>query len=1033
MFSTLRRLLSIFPRIDRQPLVRNARRTTLVLNALEDRLVPANAVWSGAGDVAGVTNPNDDWSNGKNWVGGVAPVAGDAIIFGSNAVEKSSNNDLAANTLFSNITFQENGFTVAGNAIDLQSGVTNSSGYSVLDVALKLTAAQTITDDSGASLNLAGAIDNGGFLLSIDATGDIIFDGSSISGAGGLDVYGGAKFYLDDTAKDSYTGTTTVGICTMYLDGLEGNAVIGTLSIGNNQGSNESDVVRMVASNQIPSSSDVNIGWSGLLDLDGFTDTIGTLNMNGGNITTGTGLLTLAGNVTTPIGSTYTALVTGNISLGSGSAPITFTIGSGSANNQLHLEANLSGGSGVEFIKAGAGQMVLDGDNTYSGQTLVSAGSLAAASSDALGDSAGATVSSGAALIYQDPNADNSLTFANVPLTLNGGTLQANGNSPLLEVPGSLTLTGADTIEVGTGIIMNMTGVVSGSGSLAKIWAGSLDLNSANSYSGGTTATNGVLALGTATALGSGSVKVGSTGTLELENGLSYANSLTLTSLGNSDAALFGNGNATWSGGIALTGSSNISAAGGDRLTISGPISGGVGNNLTIGDSKDPAADGIVLLTSANTYAGDTIVGKGTLTVSNSSALGSPKGTIANGGTTVDAGATLDLEGGLSFDSTETLTLNGMGFNGEGALLDASGNNSWNGKIALATTSAIGTNTGTTLAIDGILSGSMSNNMVIEGDGTVVLSGTNTNYEGYTRIMSGIVAIDNASALGGAPYNGGAGTSIEAGATLQLEGGITYNIEPLTLDGTGFGGTDGALESVSGNNAWGGPIKLDGDTTITCEAASTFTDHVQLANEGYNLTFNAIGDIQYGSSISGTGGLIKDGTGMLTLATSAPNFYTGATAVNAGTLMLDKPAGIPALSGSGVTIESGATLAGSGTIAANVTNSGTISPGDAGTSGDLVIDGNFTQSATGILDLDISSAKSFDEFQVTGVVSLDGELNIALLNGYYPAKGIDFEVMTFGSSSGAFAAIDLPTASKTVELAIVSSAENITIDAEAVS
>src|ERR1700721_2829232 len=103
------------------------------------------------------------------------------------------------------------------------------------------------------------------------------------------------------------------------------------------------------------------------------------------------------------------------------------------------------------------------------------------------------------------------------------------------------------------------------------------------------------------------------------------------------------------------------------------------------------------------------------------------------------------------------------------------------------------------------------------GDGTVVLSGTNTNYEGYTRIMSGIVMIDNASALGGAPYNGGAGTTIEAGATLQLEGGITYNIEPLVLNGTGFGGTDGALESVSGNDSWGGPIKLDSDATITCD------------------------------------------------------------------------------------------------------------------------------------------------------------------------------------------------------------------------
>ena len=278
----------------------------------------------------------------------------------------------------------------------------------------------------------------------------------------------------------------------------------------------------------------------------------------------------------------------------------------------------------------------------------------------------------------------------------------------------------------------------------------------------------------------------------------------------------------------------------------------------------------------------------------------------------------------------------------------------------------------------------------------MVLDGTNT-FEGRAFLSAGILVLDNAQALGGAPLNGGAGTVVENGATIQLEGGITYVIEPLTINGAGVNGTMGALESVSGSNVWSGPIKLGSATTITSDAGSTFIDHVQIANEGYMFTVNAVGNVDLDTSISGAGGLTKDGTGTLTLSSADPNLYTGPTIVNAGTLLLSKPSASQALSGSGVTINPGATLAGTGLIATSVSNDGVLSPGSSSTLGSLIIEGGYTQGADGTLDMAVVSTKSLDQLMITGAASLNGTLNVTFLNGFQPMAGSRIPLLNFGS------------------------------------
>ncbi|MEI8197408.1 MAG: dockerin type I domain-containing protein, partial [Phycisphaerae bacterium] len=92
-----------------------------------------------------------------------------------------------------------------------------------------------------------------------------------------------------------------------------------------------------------------------------------------------------------------------------------------------------------------------------------------------------------------------------------------------------------------------------------------------------------------------------------------------------------------------------------------------------------------------------------------------------------------------------------------------------------------------------------------------------------------------------------------------------------------------------------------------------------------------------------------------------------------------------------------------GTITGNVTNSGMVTPG---VSGGLSIQGNYTQTTTGSLVMNIAGTQSsqFGTLSVSGTVSLAGAFNIVM--GYVPTVGDNFTVLgksSGGSISGAFA------------------------------
>src|SRR5205823_6147486 len=83
------------------------------------------------------------------------------------------------------------------------------------------------------------------------------------------------------------------------------------VTVGDGSGT---DVLRLGASNQITDAVGVTTNSSGLFDLNGFSETITTLGMTGGSVTTGAGTLTLTSGITTNADPS-TATISGNLNL----------------------------------------------------------------------------------------------------------------------------------------------------------------------------------------------------------------------------------------------------------------------------------------------------------------------------------------------------------------------------------------------------------------------------------------------------------------------------------------------------------------------------------------------------------------------------------------------------------------------------------------------------------------------------------------------------------------------------------------------
>jgi autotransporter-associated beta strand protein len=245
--------------------------------------------------------------------------------------------------------------------------------------------------------------------------------------------------------------------------------------------------------------------------------------------------------------------------------------------NNTSTNSNVISGAAAGISKTGNGTQILSGNNTYAGNTTVSAGRLAVDNGNALGSTAaGTTVANGAQLYLNGVTVGNeSLTISGTGLSDNttsffaGAIRSANGTSNTLQGKVNLAadariFTGTSTsltVDVASGDAINLgafnlnidgagthtvNDAIVGTGGLVKTGSGITTLSGTNTYTGtttvsaGTLAVNGSLAGGMtvasiATLQGSGTISGATTVSGNLKPGnspglLTFANSLTLDS-----------------------------------------------------------------------------------------------------------------------------------------------------------------------------------------------------------------------------------------------------------------------------------------------------------------------------------------------------------------------------------------------------------------------------------------------------------------------------------------------------------------------
>jgi YVTN family beta-propeller protein/autotransporter-associated beta strand protein len=228
------------------------------------------------------------------------------------------------------------------------------------------------------------------------------------------------------------------------------------------------------------------------------------------------------------------------------------------------------------------------------------------------------------------------------------------------------------------------------------------------------------------------------------------------------------------------------------------------------------------------------------------------------------------------------------------------------------------------------------------------LSGTISGPGSLTKTGLGILTLSGSSTYTGA-------TNVNAGT---LQAGAVNALSPFSA----FTIASGATLGLSGFNQTIGSLAGAGSVTL---GAATLTS----GNDNTSTTFSG--------TMSGTGGLTKIGIGALTL--SGVSGYSGATAVNAGTVIVNG-----SIANSPVTVNSGATLSGTGTVGGLTINSGgTFAPGNS--PGTMTVAGNlaFQSGALYVVQINSSTASSTN---VTGSAALAGTVQAAFAAGSYATR-----------------------------------------------
>jgi fibronectin-binding autotransporter adhesin len=163
------------------------------------------------------------------------------------------------------------------------------------------------------------------------------------------------------------------------------------------------------------------------------------------------------------------------------------------------------------------------------------------------------------------------------------------------------------------------------------------------------------------------------------------------------------------------------------------------------------------------------------------------------------------------------------------------------------------------------------------GSGTLTLSNNNTALRGAININAGTVVLTHGGALGTST----SGNTVAAGASLQLQGGITVTEDNFQVSGAGVG-ANGVLRNISGANTFNTRLVLAGDSAVV-SAGGLLTLNQQVQLNGRTLTLDGAGTIVANKDLSNSGALIVAGSGDRTFNDNI-NVTTGLTVSGTGTV-----------------------------------------------------------------------------------------------------------------------------------------------------
>ena len=464
--------------------------------------------------------------------------------------------------------------------------------------------------------------------------------------------------------------------------------------------------------------------------------------------------ITLTGSSTVVLAAANTFGGTTTISGG------TLELGSGAANGSVAgnivnnaalvfapaTTATLSGAiSGPGSVtQAGPGNMVLAGNNSYSGATIVSGGTLSVLAGGAVNGTSGVTVQAGGVLSVPGG------TLATTGTTIvNGGTINVVGG--LIGSTGGIVAQSAGSFNLSGGTIAS-PGAVTASGGTVNLSGGLVSASSLTAQSGGLLGMSGGAIVTTAAATASGGTinlaggQMNDTGNLITQAGGLFSLSNGTVSLPVNASGVFGPGYGATGIGTMTIGSGGVLAVGASNRTFigGGPNGGPYGNGIL-----NINAGGLVNIGPAGAFPNDLIylagyggngtinLSGGTLTSARTIQFGAGSGPVAvnfNGGTLV-AGANINVVANAVM--TTSIQDNGATINSNG--------------FTVTVSSAL--THGGVAATDG--------GLTKQGGGLLTLTGANT-YNGGTTISAGTLQVAGAGTLGSGAV------SIPGGSTLWV-------------------------------------------------------------------------------------------------------------------------------------------------------------------------------------------------------------------------------------------------------------------------